>query len=578
MAFPDRFIEEVRARADIVDVVSSYFPLTRSGSNYKALCPFHREKTPSFFVSPQKQIYHCFGCGKGGNVFSFIMEYEKVSFPEAVKILAQRYNVPIPEESNKKKDIGPSVRSLWAVNSWAAKFYHRLLFTKEGKSALNYLFSRGLSWETIKKFYLGYAPVGSRNFLKFALEKGVKEDLLLSSGLVVKSDRRDCYDRFRNRVIFPVFDLQSRVVGFGGRILDPEDQPKYLNSPDTPVFKKSKILYGMNLARKVAERGIVVVEGYMDLIALHQAGIENVVATLGTSLTEDHLHLLQRFTREVFFLFDGDSAGVKAAIRAVKLSLPMELSVRVVTLPEGIDPDEFIKTYGVQGFSDLISNAYDGAEFLFEQIISKYDLDDPKQKSLVLKELFDLLIGVENSIIQSAYFTLLSRRLKVSESAIIREFTRFKSKLNRRHEKQEEVFVEEIAQLRGPAIELLKIALCYPDFRDVIKEVLLPTDFDDGDLVLIWEAVQNGLDLESILLKIQSGEIEVKETITSWLNSLAFFEPVDVEELLVSAMKGLKDKRRRKRVELLRQAIRERESQGLDYSDLLSDLNEILRK
>ncbi len=577
MAFPERFIEEVKARADIVDVISSYFPLIRSGSSYKALCPFHREKTPSFFVSPHKQIYHCFGCGKGGNVFSFIMEYEKVSFPEAVKILARRYNVPIPEESNKEGVRGSSVRSLWAVNSLAAKFYHRLLFTKQGKFALDYLFSRGLSLETIKKFYLGYAPVGIRDLLNFALSKGANEELLVSSGLVIKSDRSGYYDRFRNRIVFPVFDLQARVVGFGARQLDPQDQPKYLNSPDTPVFKKSRLLYGMNLARKVSEQGIIVVEGYMDLIALHQAGIENVVATLGTSLTEDHLRLLQRFTREVFFLFDADSAGVKAALRAVKLSLPMEISTKVLSLPNGLDPDEFIKTYGPQGISDLISNSCDGAEFLFGHVISKYDLDDPKQKSLALNELFDLLISVQNSIIQFGYFTLLSRKLKVPETIIFREFAKVRSRLGKRGKERESAFIDDVDQIKGPAVELLKIALCYSDFKDLIKEVLLPTDFEDGDLAVIWEAVRDGSDLESILLKIQNGEIEVKETVQSWLNSLAFFEPADVEDLLVSAMKSLKDRRRRKKIEFLRQAIRERENQGLDCSDLLSDLNEMLR-
>lgn len=505
------------------------------------------------------------------------MEYEKVSFPEAVKILARRYNIPIPEESDGGGTKGPSVRSLWAVNSLAAKFYHRLLFTKQGKSALDYLFSRGLSLETIKKFYLGYAPAGIRDFLNFALSKGANEDLLLSSGLVVKSERSGCYDRFRNRVVFPVFDLQARVVGFGARVLDSQDQPKYLNSPDTPVFKKSRLLYGMNLARKVAEQGIIVVEGYMDLIALHQAGIENVVATLGTSLTEDHLRLLQRFTREVFFLFDADSAGVRAAMRAVKLSLPMDISVKVLSLPSDLDPDEFVKIRGSQGIFDLISRSCDGVEFLFEQVISKYDLDNPKQKSLVLNELFDLLIGVQNSIIQSGYFTLLSRKLRVPEAVIFREFARVRSRTARKETSLEGFFVDRVAQIKGPAVELLKIALCYPDFKDVIKEVLLPTDFEDGDLAVIWEAVQDGSDLESLLLKIQSGQIEVKETVQSWLNSLAFFEPADMEDLLVSAMKSLRDRRRRKKIEFLRRAIKERESQGLDCSDLLSDLNEMLR-
>ncbi len=578
MAFPERFIEEVKARADIVDVISSYFPLTRSGSNFKALCPFHREKTPSFFVSPHKQIYHCFGCGKGGNVFSFVMEYEKISFPEAVKILARRYNIPIPEEVGKVKVKGPSVRSLWAINSLAVKFYHRMLFTKQGKVALDYLMKRGLTLETIKKFYLGYAPTGSE-FLEFARGKGAKEDLLVTSGLVIRSERSGLYDRFRNRVMFPVFNLQGRPVGFGGRVLDPNDEPKYLNCPDTPVFKKSNLLYGMHIARRFADQGMIVVEGYMDLIALHQAGVENVVATLGTSLTEEHLRLLQRFTNRIFLLFDPDAAGIKAGMRAVRLSLPMELSVKVLSLPEGLDPDEFIRTYGKEAFFGVLERARDGAEFLFDQVISKYDINDPKQKSLALNELFDLLRDVQNSIIQSGYFTLISQKLQVPEAVISREFAKFSSR-DRRGPKEsvQTLTVKNSAQPRGPEVELLKIALCYGDLRDVIKEVLLPTDFEDGDLALIWEAVQDGLGLEEILIKIQSGQMEVQEQVQSWLNSLAFFETSDVEDLLVSAVKTLKEKRRRKKIEILRQAIRERERQGLDCSELLEELNQALRE
>ncbi len=580
MAFSERFIEEVKSRADIVDVISSYLPLTRAGSNYKALCPFHREKTPSFFVSPHKQIYHCFGCGKGGNVFSFIMEYEKVSFPEAVEIVARRYNIPIPQQKRSRdKGYGPSVKSLWALNTLALKFYHRFLFTKEGKPALDYLFSRGLSLETIKKFYLGYAP-GRGEFLEFARNKGATDELLVSSGLAIKSERGVCYERFRDRVLFPVFNLQGRVVGFGGRVINPEHEPKYLNSPDTPVFKKSNLLYGLHLARRFTEEGIIVVEGYMDLLALHQAGIKNVVATLGTSLTEDHLRLLQRFTNKVLFLFDPDPAGIKATMRAVRLSLPLEISVKVLTLPGELDPDEFIREYGVNEFYRLVGEARDGAEFLFDELLSKYDLDDPKQKSLALNELFDLLKDVDNSIIQSGYITLLSRKLQVSASVISREFVKIRSRSTRPRQKDEEIFIEREVFPTGVEMELLKIALCYPEFVPVISEVLLPTDFEDADLAMIWEVVQEGLKLDEIVLKIQEGKILVREAIYSWLNSLAFLgvnEITDIEGFLTDAVRALEEKRRRKRIRLLRQAIKEREEQGLDCSELLGELNEILR-
>ncbi len=585
--YPDRFIDELRLRADIVDVISSYVPLTKAGANYKALCPFHREKTPSFIVSPEKQIFHCFGCGKGGNVFGFVMEYEKVSFPEAVELLARKYNMPLPESQRQKTTTkeGVSLKNLYAINSFAVNFYHKNLFSKQGRVALEYLLSRGLDIEVIKRFKLGYARDEWDEFCSLAREKKASDKLLLESGLVVASEKGGFYDRFRNRIMFPVFDNQSRVVGFGGRSLG-EEQPKYLNTPDTRIFKKSNLLYGLNLARHHTDEGyFFLVEGYMDVIGLNRCGIGNVVACLGTAFGEGHIRLLSRYVRRLVLVFDPDEAGINAAVRAVRLLLPTPLSVQVLFLPEGMDPDEYVGSYGRDAF--LALEPVDGFEFLMETISKEYDMSDLKQKSLFFKELFELISAIENSIIQTGYLSALAGFAGLKDYELAREFRSFQAQrrdnasLRRRVRASgnTNIGLRQGLRPKGPEAELVKLALLCPEYRGQIKDLLMPTDFEDADLLELWQSILDAnFDIGRLQIGLQNGEISVRPEILSWFNEILFSEVADPEEMIYTSSKVLLDKRNARKIKILKEVIRDRSKRGEDTSELLRELDALLKK
>lgn len=370
-------IEEVQRANDIVEVISSYVPLKRAGKDYKACCPLHQEKTPSFYVSPAKQIFKCFGCGRGGSVFQFVMARENVTFPEAVRLLADRAGIRIPEARDRgTTPQGPDRSRVIKTLAWATQVYQRLLReSPAGEAALAYLRSRGFTDETIEAFRLGVAPDSWDALLRSARKRGVPDALLLAAGLVVtRSDGSGVYDRFRNRVMFPIFDTLNRPVGFGGRAMG-DDPAKYLNSPDTVVFDKSRLMYGLLEARDAmtAERRAIVVEGYTDCIMAHQAGLKNVVATLGTSLTRDHVRLLKRYADEVVLVFDGDLAGQNAADRALALFLEEELTVRIATLPEGIDPCDHLAEGHREDFEALLATAPDALEHKWRLVRQQFD-------------------------------------------------------------------------------------------------------------------------------------------------------------------------------------------------------------
>ncbi len=582
--YPDRFIEELRLRADIVDVVSSYVPLTRAGANYKALCPFHREKTPSFIVSPEKQIFHCFGCGKGGNVFGFVMEYEKVSFPEAVELLARKYNMSLPKRERHSTGAGQgiSLRNLYAINSFAANFYHKNLFSKQGRAALEYLRSRGLDIEVIKRFKLGYARNEWDEFCSLARDRKASDKLLLESGLVLASEKGGVHDRFRNRIMFPVFDNQSRVVGFGGRSLG-EEQPKYLNTPDTRIFKKSNLLYGLNLARHHTDKGyFFLVEGYMDVIGLNRCGIGNVVACLGTAFGEGHIRLLSRYVRRLVLVFDPDQAGINAAVRAIRLLLPTPLSVQVLFLPGGRDPDEYVGKYGRDSFLSL--EQIDGFEFLMETISKKYDMSDLKQKSLFFKELFELINDIENSIIQTGYLSAIARFVGLKDYELAREFASFRKKAsiykdNKRRFSENVVSVVGNLRPKGPEAELIKLAVLYPEYRNEVKNLLVPTDFEDTDLWELWQVILDvDFDIGRLQARVQNAKAAIKPEILSWFNEILFSEVADPEEMIYTSSKVLLDKRDAKKIKVLKEIIRNRSEKGEDTSELLRELDALLKK
>ena len=419
MAVPSEFIDELVARSDIVDVVSDYVRLTQKGGSYWGLCPFHGEKTASFHVVPDRQLFHCFGCGKGGGVISFVMEMENLPYIDALRLLAKRANLEFPEGD---ADEGARRRRgrLLTLNKEAARFFHSCLWSPGGESGLDYLRRRGLSKGTMTKFGLGYAPDSWDSLIHAMSGKGFSKSDLLEAGLAVSNKKGGIYDRFRDRVMFPIIDLRGDVIGFGGRVLG-DATPKYLNSPDTPVFNKSRNLFALNLAKNTKLGRIVLTEGYMDTISLYQAGFDCAVASLGTSLTADHAKLLSRFTKEVVICYDSDQAGVQAAERAIPLLEKTGLKVRVLRVTGAKDPDEYIKTYGPEAFGHLLDRSENYMEYSLDQLAGKYDLNDPVQKAEYARTAAELLSRLDSPVEQEVFAAQVSQRTGVGKDALMQE-------------------------------------------------------------------------------------------------------------------------------------------------------------
>ena len=437
MAIPESFIDGLVARSEITDVVSSYVRLTRKGSNYWGLCPFHNEKTPSFSVSQEKQIYHCFGCGKGGGVISFIMAIENLPFVEAVRLLAQRAGMEVPE-TGENEGYRRRKERLLTLNKEAARFFHETLKGPAGAAGAEYLFGkRGLSRGTVTRFGLGVAPDGWDNLIQAMTAKGFSKRELLDAGLAVDSKKGRIYDRFRNRVIFPIIDLRGEVIGFGGRVLD-DSTPKYLNSPDTPVYNKSRNLFALNIARKSKQGRIILTEGYMDTISLHQAGFDCAVASLGTSLTQEHAQLLSRYTKEAIIAYDGDGAGVKAAQRAIPILEQTGIQVRVLRVTGAKDPDEFIKTYGPEAFGRLLNQSENHIEYRLRQIAAQYDLSDDQQKVEYLRSAAEMLSTLPSPVEREVYGVRVAEQTGLSADTMAREIQQAYNRRIKKAKKQQE--------------------------------------------------------------------------------------------------------------------------------------------
>ena len=404
MRYSDDIIEEVRMKNDIVDVVSQYVKLTRRGSTYFGLCPFHNEKTPSFSVTPSKQMYYCFGCGAGGNVFNFVMEYENYTFGEALQHLADRAGVQLPkiEYSREARQKAEERAALLEINKLAARYFYYQLRRESGKTAYAYLTGRGLSEETIKKFGLGYSDKFSDDLYKFLKSKNYSDTLLRDSGLFNVDERHGMYDKFWNRVIFPIMDVNNRVIGFGGRVMG-DGKPKYLNSPETKIFDKSRNLYGLNVARTTRKNYLILCEGYMDVISMHQAGFTNAVASLGTALTSGHASLLKRYTQEVLLLYDSDDAGVRAALRAIPILREAGVTSRVVNLRPHKDPDEFIKALGGEEFEKRLEQAMDSFMFRVHMAQRGFSMEEPQGQNRFFERCAQMLLELSDELERNLY-------------------------------------------------------------------------------------------------------------------------------------------------------------------------------
>ena len=411
MRYLDDIIEEVRSRNDIVDVISQYVKLTRKGSSYFGLCPFHNEKTPSFSVTPGKQMYYCFGCGAGGNVFNFIMEYENFTFGEALKYLADRAGVELPriEYSREIKEKAQEKEELLRINKEAAQYYYYQLRTEKGAAGYQYLTGRGLSDDTIRKFGLGYSDKYGSGLYRYLKAKEYRDERLRDSGLFNVDERHGMYDKFWNRVIFPIMDVNNRVIGFGGRVMG-DGKPKYLNSPETRIFDKSRNLYGLNEARRSRKNYIILCEGYMDVIAMHQAGFTNAVASLGTALTSGHASLLKRYTSEVLLLYDSDEAGVRAALRGIPILREAGVNSRVVDLKPYKDPDEFIRNLGPEAFEERLSKASDSFMFRVTVAEREFPMEEPQGRNRFFEKCAEMLLELNDELERNLYIDTIVKQ------------------------------------------------------------------------------------------------------------------------------------------------------------------------
>lgn len=520
--YSDELIEEVRSRNDIVDVISGYVRLTKKGSTYFGLCPFHNEKTGSFSVSPNKQMYYCFGCGAGGNVFTFLMQYENFSFPEAMEALAERAGIELPKQemSAQAKKEADKRQILLEINKAAGKYYYMLLRSEHGKQAYEYFEKRELSDATMQKFGLGYSDKYSDDLYRYLRKLGYDDAILKESGLVSIDEVRGGHDKFWNRAMFPIMDVHNKVIGFGGRVMG-DGEPKYLNSPETKVFDKSRNLYALNFARQTKKPQMLLCEGYMDVIALHQAGFDNAVASLGTAFTSGHASLLKRYTKEVYLTFDSDGAGIKAALRAIPILKEVGLTAKVINMKPYKDPDEFIKALGAEEYQKRIDAAENSFMFEIRILEQKYDMKDPEGKTAFQTEVAKKLLDFTTELERNNYMEAVADKYHMSfealrnlvnqlgtQGGLVKERTPLKSGLNEKKHKKEDGMKQSQKLLLTWLIE-------YDNLYDKIKDIITPEDFTEDIFrkaaELLYEQKKSGTVNPAQIISLFAEEEEQRE-------------------------------------------------------------------
>ena len=520
--YSDELIEEVRSRNDIVDVISGYVRLTKKGSTYFGLCPFHNEKTGSFSVSPNKQMYYCFGCGAGGNVFTFLMQYENFSFPEAMEALAERAGIELPKQemSAQAKKEADKRQILLEINKAAGKYYYMLLRSEHGKQAYEYFKKRELSDATMQKFGLGYSDKYSDDLYRYLRKLGYDDAILKESGLVSIDEVRGGHDKFWNRAMFPIMDVHNKVIGFGGRVMG-DGEPKYLNSPETKVFDKSRNLYALNFARQTKKPQMLLCEGYMDVIALHQAGFDNAVASLGTAFTSGHASLLKRYTKEVYLTFDSDGAGIKAALRAIPILKEVGLTAKVINMKPYKDPDEFIKALGAEEYQKRIDAAENSFMFEIRILEQNYDMKDPEGKTAFQTEVAKKLLDFTTELERNNYMEAVADKYHMSfealrnlvnqlgtQGGLVKERTPLKSGLNEKKHKKEDGMKQSQKLLLTWLIE-------YDNLYDKIKDIIAPEDFTEDIFrkvaELLYEQKKSGTVNPAQIISLFAEEEEQRE-------------------------------------------------------------------
>lgn len=582
MYYPDEVIEEVRSSNNIVDVIGSYVRLQKKGSSYFGLCPFHNEKSPSFSVSPNKQMYYCFGCGAGGNVFTFIMEYENQTFPEAMKVLADRAGIALPEAelTEEQKRERNKRQLLLEINKTAANYFYYQLNNEQGQQAREYLENRKLSKETQIHFGLGYASKYSNDLYLYLKKKGYSDQILKETGLLTYDEKHGAHDKFWNRVMFPIMDVNNKVIGFGGRVMG-DGTPKYLNSPETMLFDKSRNLYGLNYARTSRKSYMIICEGYMDVIAMHQAGFTNAVASLGTAFTMQHSVLLKRYTQEVRLAYDSDGAGQKAALRAIPILKSAGINVRVIHMNPYKDPDEFIKNLGTEAFQERIDAAESSFMFEISVLEKNYKQSDPEGRASFMKAMARRLLQFPQELERNIYIDAIAGRYGIASEELKRMVNSFGASMSReqveeaiyQHQEQEEMPVKKRAEKENSVLTAQKLFLTWliedPSLYDKIKDYIDEDDFEDPlyhkAATLVFEELKVTGQVTPARILNQFEDVEEQKTAASLFNTKLKTDddPAIREKALNETVKRIK----KNSLELKSRSVRE-----------ISDLQKIIQE
>jgi DNA primase len=498
MRFPQTFIDDLRRQADIVRIISDYVPLKKRGANWVACCPFHKEKTPSFSVNPTKDIFYCFGCGKGGSVYNFVMEMDHIVFPEAIKLIASKAGVPLPEMVEDKRFEARQKESdeVLELNALALSWWETQLKseTPDARAAREYLKKRGISEDTARTFRLGFAPDSWEALSGYLKKQGISTDKLERSGLVTKRDTGGSYDRFRGRLMFPIMDAQGRPVAFGGRTMSPDGEPKYLNSPETSAYTKGRHLYGLNATREEIRKKkfVILVEGYLDLLIPYQHGIRNVVASLGTALTTEQAKLLTRFARKIVVNYDGDRAGINAAKRAIETLLAEDVEVKVLVLPDNADPDEFIRLHGVEEYQKRRGQALPHIHFVLDQAVRDRNLLRPAEKAAAVEEALPYVRAVRNAIQKREFFDMTMDALRIDEASLRSELWQsVKSSAGAELGKLGQKVARSYA--RQPTVaeqKLLELLVNDAELRGEFLPLMVEADYEDLATASIFQALK----------------------------------------------------------------------------------------
>ncbi len=581
---PDHILNEIQDRCDIVEVISGYVPLKPAGRNFKANCPFHHEKTPSFIVSPDKQIYHCFGCNSGGNVFNFVKEYEKIDFVDAVKTLAAKAGIKIPESRSSGKNEDSFVSNALSINDIASDFYAEALKNSAGLSPVRrYLEKRGIDETIVGKFKLGYADSNWTSLSDYLSKRGISKDIIFKTGLAGKGRNGSFYDLFRDRLIFPIFDVRGRVLGFGARVLG-DALPKYINSPESAAYKKGRHLYGLNFSKAgIREKGFsIITEGYLDVITCHQYGINNVISSLGTALTVDQIRLLRRYSHNVVMVYDADQAGEMATLRGLDLFLEEGMNVKVATLDSGHDPDSYLKKFGPRGFGESIKKAKTLFCYKLDVVTKRVDGTEPEGKAEIVKEMLSTISKVRNAVIKSEYIKNLANILSLKEEAIWEELKKTRPGGYKGQGAKGKTKIDKKIVNISPAERILtKLMLEDVEVVNRVRDSLTPFDFSNPDIRHVVEALFN--------LNTEEGYIDVtrlinflEDKVEPHVISYIANEEIDIknkEKNVFDCIKVIKKNCRDKLLNDIQNRLSDAQKNGHDSETkkLLEEFNKIIK-